>query len=184
MAIRPVSAIKPYDLIWSGDSALKLDPLPPEPVALPDEAPHEIAARHVAWAAACEATRKRNSEAYSRAHESGDWSPLLRDGDAPCRFRVRQVPGHAWRAFERVWDGLAPREWCLLVFRLGVVDILDGPIGTKIDLVEHLGRDGKPTGLGLVLPVEVCDALDRISPAIIDELSLLILQQRSLSSGK
>lgn len=184
MAIRPVSAIKPYDLIWSGDSALTLAPIPPEPVRLPDEADDELRARTEAWEAEATAIRARNTEAYSRAFESGDWSSILRAGETPTKFRVRQIPGSAWRALERVGNGLTPREWCYLVFRLGVVDILDGPVGAKIELTEHLGLDGKPTGLGPVLPVEVCDGLDRISPAIINDLSLLVLQQRGGPAGK
>lgn len=182
--LRPVSVLRPYDLIWSGDPALALAPIPTAPVRLPDETDDELEARTDAWKAECDAIRARNSEAYNRAIETGDWTPILKAGDAPTRFRVRQVPGSTWRVFWRLWEGLGVREQMLLAFRVGVIDIIDGPIGSKIELTEHLALDGKPTGLGLVLPLEVCDTLDRIGEAIINDLSLLILQQRGGPPGK
>lgn len=184
MAIRPASVVRPYDLIWSGDPALTLAPIPPEPVALPSEPAESLRDRVAAWKQDTAAILARNAELYDRALETGDWSPILKPGETPTKFRVRQIPGSVRRVLDRVWAGTEWREQVLFAFRLAVIDIIDGPIGSKIELSEHVGIDGKPTGLGPALPVEVCDALDRITLAIINDLGILIMQQKGAPPGK
>lgn len=76
MSIRPLSLIAPYHLVWSRDPALDA---PPEPAD--DEKDAGIKDGWARW-----------QTKIAEAHRTGNWQTLVKPGQQPTLFRVRQVP--------------------------------------------------------------------------------------------
>jgi hypothetical protein len=147
----PPSSAFDYTLIFSGDPALE-QPVRVEP---------EDAAGNAAW----DARLKEWQHALGVARATGDWTPLLKAGQEPTRFVLRQVPGDVWGALQRLFSGLSLIEQRTLMLRAALVRIEHGP-DHKLKFEEHRDVRGNPTGLGQVLTVATTNLLDAIeSPA-------------------
>lgn len=186
MPIAAYSVLRDYELISIYDSSIVLAATPPEVERLPDESDADLEGRQAKRDEEAVRIAKENAEAHQRAIESGNWSALLRPNDEPTRFRVRQVPGATWMRFYRLIDQMNELEARWLAFRLGVIGIVNGPVGHTVSFDEsHTDpRTGEPTGLGRVLSDDVCNAIHLADRRVIPEIGLLIMRQRGGPLGK
>lgn len=148
LVTRPPSNQQHYDLFWSGDSAL-----------VQGEGPeHE---------------RK-----LELAHETGDWSSLLIQGQAPTKFVMRQIPGDIKR---RLLDRFAAEkiggyELDSLLLRLAIVDVVGlGDFKLKFTMDDDWGR---------ISTHDLPNLLDECAPGCVAELGLAVYRKMMGLSGK
>lgn len=173
MAFAPPSIATDYRLVSQFDPALET------PVRRADEKDDEWEKRGAAWA-----------ETLNRARETGVWDALLKPGQQPTFFRVRQIPGPIFRTLDRVIAPLAMAERCALIVRVALIGIENGPPDHKIEIGEHVDLLNRPTGLGQVVTEKTIDVLDRVpipgehAGALVNELGTVIYDRRSRLPGK
>jgi hypothetical protein len=180
------AVLREYPLAFSGDPAFRHPDTVPPPLPGEHEDPEAFGARLDEWK---DDMMKRGGEfaqAFMRCTEQQDWSPLLVEGRLPTVFRVRQVSGSMWRAFQgfAVRHRLLDRECAALAFRLAVVRIEDQHAGVISDKEVHREPSGQASALGEVLAASVVDRLDAIDKLIVDELGQAVLKQRGAPLGK
>lgn len=175
------SVLSDYPLIWIRDPALKQPEYPPDAVALPDEPPDAFEKRKAERAAVVAKLDEEFEAAWSRAIETRQWDSLKREGATPTVFWCRQIPGPKMRALldythadANIGGSLRP----CLVFRLAVVRIDNFGTGHKVELVEHVDKNGERTGLGKVLSDDVIATLDAHDMRIVSVLGYSILTNR------
>lgn len=159
------SVLREYALIWKGDPALKQ----PE---IPADATEDEIAR----------LKDEHDRAWVRAVETGRWDDLKRQGAEPTVFVCRPIPGPTWRAFvdyvNREEHGVGGFQRPALAFRLAVTRIDGYAPGRKVELVDHVDKDGNRTGLGRVLSDDVIATLDAADPDLVTVLGYAILKNR------
>ncbi len=89
-----LSLAEPYRLISQHDTALDLPPEPtaPMPRQAADESDEAFAVRAKAWAEPIRAWGKP----LRTARETGDYSALLKPGETPTIFVIRQISASEW----------------------------------------------------------------------------------------
>lgn len=142
--LRLPSNQREYDEYWSGDPAFH------QP-ADSDEARAEHAAK------------------IKRARETGDWSPLLIDGETPTKFVMRPIKGDQWRwlvdeATREDEHRMGPALFNQLMFRCAVVSVKNLGMKVNEDQVRH-------KKLGMIAPKDIPDVLDSIDASIVTELA-------------
>ncbi len=179
----PPSVTGPFDLISTFDPALAW---PDVPARDPDESDPDYKAR---LERDFNPKRDEFARLLNTARETGLWSTVLKDGDPPTRFRVRQMPAKIWLQWDRVVARLAPVERAALAIRcvlLGAEHWIPGfTVGRS---VEHLDLDGKPSGLGQIAPFDVIESFYAVAPGtaadeLITDLGAQILNRRGSTSG-
>lgn len=136
-----------YDDYWSGDPAFT-QPDPDDPESVADHAAK-----------------------VKRARETGDWSPLIKPGQQPTKFIMRQlrstqtnrIGDQYRRADEKKIGDLTLME---LIFRCALVKVVDSGI-KAIDEFKHVTHPE----LGQIVPDKVINALGEISDSIVQELA-------------
>lgn len=147
MALRPPSAAKPYDTYYSGDPGL---------VQVPD--------------GASEAVQTEYLRKLRIARQTNEWGALLvADGDKPTTFSFQIITGDVRRKlFDRMpkdddGNAISNAEWWTLVFRCSIVEISNfGDLEVKFE---------KHPAFGKIATVDIANALDDESPAIVNELA-------------
>lgn len=139
--IRPPSNIRSYDDFFSGDPAL---------VQLADDATED--------------EKKAHANKLRVARETGDWAEILVEGQQPTRFEMQTLKG---AQFRRIVDDLMSK-------RIGSAEANQLAFLCAIKSVVNLG-DVKVTTinderLGTIAKVDVANALDAITPDIVNEL--------------
>jgi hypothetical protein len=84
IGIRPPSVQREYDDFWSGDPAIKQPPQPP-----PENASDEERDRYIK-------SVEDYVKAIELARETGDWRPLIIEGETPTKFTLRPLPAKAY----------------------------------------------------------------------------------------
>jgi hypothetical protein len=148
-----------YTEHWSYDSALVRRPTTP-----PDEAGAESKAAH-----------EKAVEDYERklriARETGNWQPLILDGQSPTPFVMGQVDRNIWRAIrDRLnlrpgspgWIGID--VGVALLFRLAIQRIVG------LDLEVSRRADSRWEGWTMAQPELVSDLDTKYHPGIVTEL--------------
>jgi hypothetical protein len=186
----PPSNLHEYALIWEGDSALSWETPPERPARVDDETDEAYTARDdvKAWAESVDAILKANASRYlTAALETGKWDGLLKEGEKPCIFRVRQVPARSWNALA-TWKAHrqpSDEEYYATVFRAGVVAIDGAPQGVRVSFDEqHKNEAAERTGIGKVLADSTVDAIHAINKRIVFQVGALIAMQRGGPLGK
>lgn len=139
--IRPPSLVRLHEDVWSGDPALN------RPAADASDADVEAFARRL-----------------KLARESGIWTDVIREGQQPTRFTFKPLRGAVYRKVKDLLDlkTVGDEELKALVFRATIVDIAnfdDFKISkTTVD------------GFGELASIDVTDALDTLTPRIVNEL--------------
>jgi hypothetical protein len=164
------SLVDDYALISSLDKALDAPaPLPERPAEVTPEAHAAFLEQHHAELLG---QHKEWSHRLTVARDTGKWDGLIRAGQQPTIFRVRQLPGTLRR---RLADLVSftmvgrPSEIVALCFRCAITGIENlGGERVKVEpafdpLVEEA-----------IAPRSIVDRLDRIHPAIVGELGMLI----------
>ena len=116
--IKPPSNQKPYEVFYTGDSAI---------ISLPEEASDE--------------QRKELARRIKRALQTGEWSDVIIPGEQPTRFSMKPLSGElAGELYAMLRDARSERERYLvwsLAFRLALVDVKNLPDAGEIDFVTH-----------------------------------------------
>ena len=158
--IRLPSLVRDYDLVWSGDSAIRQ---PPTLSAEPTDAEKAALADY--------------EQAIKVARETGNWASLVLENQVPAKFVMRQVDRNAWRALADLWAlpkdnprRIGDHSMLALVFRLALKNIA-GVEGLEVRRAvdSHWGWD-------MALP-EVVTLLDMVDPSIVTELGGIVLQK-------
>lgn len=177
------SVLHEYALIWQGDSALKQPAIPPEVEPLADEPAEAFEARKAARDAEVAKLRDEHEAAWIHAIETGKWDALKVPGATPTVFWCRPIPGSTWRAFldhiANPANELGGWQRTSLAFRLAVVRVDNFAPGFKVERVEHTGKNGERSGLGLVMCEGLVDALDKIDMSIVMAFGAAIFKNRS-----
>lgn len=167
--LRPLSLAKTFDLYYSGDPAFEQPPPKPGKDATEQE--------RAEYATAREAHRAK----VVAAHETGDWSALLKPGETPTKFVMQQAHRPTWRAVmdraELSEDSprrLGPTQVIAIAFRLAIHSIPD--LSGEMKHAPDKDLDGWK-----MAPASVIDTLDQIDPGIVGELGIEII--RRLSEG-
>ena len=141
--LRLPSNQRQYDEYWSGDPAF----------VQPDDT---------------DESRAEHTTKVKRARETGDWSPLVIEGQRPTLFVMRQV-----RSTQKNWIGDQYRREKIgdlvlleLFFRCALVKIVDSGIKT-LDEFKHANHPE----LGPICPDKVIDTLGEINPSLVSELA-------------
>lgn len=178
------SVLRDWPLVFLGDDALASPVEPPACEQLPDESDADFAARVEARDAAVSKAIREFHRLYDVACETGEWAALTKPGATLTLFWVRQVPGHQWRAFDRISHSLGGRERAALAMRLAVFRVDNLPLPFALTPAPHVDANGNRTGLGDVLGDELPDHLDLISKSIVDLVGFAIMKQRGAPLGK
>lgn len=179
MAFAPPSVAGDYRLVSQYDPALET------PHRLEDESDEAWKERWEAW-----------EHKLGVARDTGVWDPLLKPGQQPTYFRVRQIPGPVFRTLDRVILPLAMAERCALIVRVALVGIENGPPNHELERGEHVDEMLRVTGLGQVVTEKTIALLDSVplpadfggepvrAGALVNELGLVIHDRRSRLPGK
>jgi hypothetical protein len=156
--IRLPSLQRPYDFIFSQDPALKKPPSVPGSAATDEEidAYRKEAAEYAATLTAC--------------RDTGNWGPLIIDGEVPLKFVLGHVDREAFRAItdrcalpasssEHIGDSLA----CILFARLALLDVVGSDLKVQ--------RSPDPKWNDWVMADKLSlDRLDLADKRIVDEI--------------
>jgi hypothetical protein len=170
--IKLPSLQRPYDFIYSGDPALKPPPAKPDNGATDEQidAYRKEAAEYSATLTAC--------------RDTGNWAPLIRDGEVPLKFVLGHVNREAFRAItdrcslpssspQHIGDALA----CVLFARLALIDV----VGADLKIV----RVADPDWNGWVMaPQAALDRLDMADRRIVDEIGAHVFWRAHDTSPK
>lgn len=125
-----------YAFISRFDSAIDLGPTPDvgePPTRLDGESDAAFRARAEVWAAPV----REWERPLTLARETGDYTKILKPGEAPTIFKLRQLTASTWAKIDRYVDGLSDRERAQLVVRCAVVGVeglpLDKAHGPAVD---------------------------------------------------
>lgn len=151
--IRPPSAFRDVDDFFSGDPAFQQPPEPPD---------GEPAADYLA-------ERDAYLAKLTAAKETGDYKPLLVDGQSPTKFVLRHVDRNIWRAImdRAVLPGDSPRyigqvTLHAILFRLAIKEIVGW---------EKFDRHPDPAWDNWTMaPAALVTQLDEIDPRIVGEI--------------
>ncbi len=164
--IRPPSAQRDWDAFFSGDSAFV------QPPTLDDPPTDEQKSALEQYAAK-----------LTTARETGDWKPLLIEGQAPTKFVMRQVDRNVWRSImdRAVLPGDSPRHigqvsLNALLFRLACVSVVGW---------DKFERQPDPSWeFWAMAPAKLVTDLDEIDPRIVGEIGSLVFERLRGVSGK
>jgi hypothetical protein len=162
--IRPPSLAKPFDLFVTCDPAIIRAPSRPAENCTPEE----VEAYKTALAEY--ATKIRN------ARETGDWQPVVVEGQVPTKFVMGQVDRNVWRAVmdRAVLPGDSPRHigqitLNALLFRLAVRNVVG---------LDAFSRSADSHWDGWVMaPASLVTQLDEIDPSIVGEIGAEIFRR-------
>lgn len=179
----PPSVVGPFDLISTYDPSL----------AWPEPPTRETGETDGDYKARLERDFNPKRDEFARqlltARETGNFGPVLKDGNPPTRFRVRQMPPSMWVQWDRVVAKLSPLERAALAIRCVLLGAEGWTPGFAVGRsVEHLDLDGHPSGLGQVAPFDVIAsfyvaATGEDADELIKDLGAQILNRRGSSSG-
>lgn len=173
MAFAPPSVAGEFRLVSQYDPALDV------PVRREGEQDGDWEKRSKAW-----------EHKLGVARETGLWDSLLKPGQQPTYFRVRQIPGPIFRMLDRVISPLAMAERCALVLRVALVGIENGPPEHELEFGEHVDHLNRTTGLGSIVTEKTVEVLDRVpvpgenAGALVNELGSVIYDRRCRLPGK
>lgn len=179
----PPSIVGPYDLISTYDSALAWPDVPPQNAGETDDDYKARLARDF------EPKRDEFARLLITARETGSFAPVLKDGDPPTKFRVRQMPPKIWLQWDRVVARLSPVERAALAIRCVLLGAEGWAPGFAVGrAVEHLDLDGKASGLGQVAPFDVIESFYAVATGnkadeLILDLGAQVIQRRGSTSG-
>ncbi len=179
----PPSIVGPYDLISTYDPSLAW-PVPFERDEGESDGDYEARLKR-------DFVPKRDEFARLLlvARETGNFAALIKDGDAPTRFRVRQMPPSVWVQWDRVVAKLSPLERAALAIRCVLLGAEGWTPGFAVGRsVVHLDLDGKPSGLGEVAPFDVISSFYAVknghdADELIIDLGGQVLHRRGSASG-
>lgn len=137
-----------YDLFWSGDPAF------------------------------VQGDSKEHERKLEVARDTGDWSPLLIQGQTPTKFVTRQIPGDLRRRLVDWYEAhkLGARELDALLVRLAVTDVVGfGDFRLKFTAHDDWGR---------IATTDLPNALDQYAPGAVAELAFQIFNRMMNPSGK
>lgn len=170
--IRLPSTFRPYDVYFSGDPALKQSPDAPKADASEDDIKAYVEAK------------KQYLATFFACHDTGDWSPLLIEGQTPLKFVMLHVDRTTFRALvDRIGlpesnpRHIGERLAQSLFVRLALSSI----VGAE-GLVVRRESDPQWDGWVMAQP-EVIQVLDAADPRIVSELGLMV-QRKATLSGK
>jgi hypothetical protein len=157
--IRSPSVVRDWDAFFSGDPAFTQ---PPKSEGEPTDADKEAAESYIA--------------ALKAARETGDWKPLLVDGQTPTKFVMRQVDRNIWRAImdRAVLPGDSPRHigqvsLNALLFRLSIKEVVGW---------DKFDRQSDPNwDFWTMAPASLVTQLDEIDPRIVGEIGSLVFER-------
>lgn len=153
MSLRPPSLLREYDDFFSRDPSI---------IAAPKE-PKERAA----WEAKLQTAR-----------ETGSWTDIVVPGDAPARFRMKQLAGDVFREILDANEAgrVRSNKAAQLAFRAAFQGVVDPQLVDFEPKFEPTDRFGK------IASVDVANYFDAIDTAIVTELGLEALRRaRDLS---
>lgn len=165
---------EPYRVISRYDSAINLPPEPaigPRPDRKDGESDEEFRARAEAWAAPL----REWGKPLRVARETGDYKPILKDGEQPTIFVLRQITATEWTAIDSALarvDG--SRAAMLLLARIGVLR-LEGDAPTAANLAPEV--DAAFPELGKIQPPKFVDLFTG-TERILLELAEVIVDRR------
>ena len=179
----PPSIVGPYDLISTYDPSLAW-PVPPELDPGESDADYEARLKR-------DFVPRRDEFArlLLTARETGRFESLIKDGEQPTRFRVRQMPPSVWVQWDRVVAKLSPLERAALAIRCVILGAEGWTAGFTVgNAVEHLDLDGHPSGLGRVAPFDVIASFYSVKSGndadeLIVDIGGQILHRRGSASG-
>lgn len=146
------SRVGTYEVISRYDNDLAVPEAPVRGVGEDDES---WKPRAKAYAAELDAFMRQ----LAAARETGDYAAVLKPGAQPTRFEMRQIPGDRWQTMLRVARGFSDIERASLIVRCALTGASNWIPGFEVGrAVEHLGVDGKPSGLGRIAPADVVRA--------------------------
>ena len=159
MITRQPSYQREYTDHWSRDPALEQSPVAP-----PAEAAAEAKAAHE--------TAVANYERKLRvARETGNWQPMVLDGQSPTSFVMGQVDRNAWRAIEDRMKlpadnqlRIGAKQGMALLFRLAVQRI----VGLDLEVVRR--PDPRWEGWVMAQPDLVTELDNNFHEDIVSEL--------------
>lgn len=162
--ISPPSQQRDYDAFFSGDPAFV------QPPSLPSGEVSEAAQK------AYEDDLAQYLVKLKAAQETGDWKPLLLDGQSATKFVLRQVDRNVWRAImdRAVLPGDSPRHigqviLNALLFRLAIKEIVGW---------DKIERQRDPAWDNWVMaPASLITHLDEIDPRIVGEIGALVFDR-------
>ena len=167
--IKPPSLVAEYDLVYSGDPALDAPPHPERAHGISDD-DHVEALKAFYSSEVWQAWLARLRVAQNAGTEAA-WSAVLKPGEKPTRFVMRQVPGTVWRkVLDQINTGkLDEATGAALVFRTAIVGIRDlGVDGVDVTMeTDAVLRER-------IAARSVVDKLDAIHPAIVSELGNVV----------
>lgn len=164
--IRPPSAAKQYDEFCTVDPAFIQPPKKPA-----DDASDADKAEH---AAALESYRAK----LKAARETGDWKPMLLDGQTPTKFVLGHVDRNIWRSIidRATLPGDSPRHigqttLHSLLFRLALKSIV-GFGDVKVE------RNPDPQwDFWTMAQADIVTQLDEINPVIVGEIGERVFER-------
>lgn len=152
--IKPPSLVREYTWIWSKDPALD---------APPDDAPAEAKAD---W-----------DRRVDQARDTGQWDGLIKAGQVPTKFTLRNVPGTQWRAaLDALSNGrIGAASLDAIAARLAIrgVTNLDEDNGK----VEIKFKDFP--GIGSIADEKIINLLDGYDMAIVAELAVHVVKRQN-----
>ena len=151
---------------WSGDQALVQRPVPP-----PDDATAAVKEAHA-----------KAVDDYERklrvARETGNWQPLIIEGQSPTPFVMGQVDRNAWRSLRdrlRLPPGtpgwVGPTQGVALLFRLALQRV----VGLDLEVARR--ADARWENWVMAQPDIVTELDARFSPGIVAELGSEVFER-------
>jgi hypothetical protein len=149
-----------YEDYWSGDPALVQPPQHPGEKASPEDI--------AKW----ESAIREHADKIRRARQTGDWSDLIRPGETPTKFVMRQVDGEQWRylldeSAREDEHQMGQAKFWHYMFRCAVVSVKN--LGKTVN--EKQVKDKRHPALGLIAPADIPNLLDQIDGSIVTELA-------------
>lgn len=165
--LRPPSLSKTFDLYYSGDPAFEQAPAKPAKDASDQE--------RAEYKAALESYLAK----VAVAHDTNDWSALLKPEATPSKFVMQQIHRPTWRAvMDRAGLSadsprfLGPNRVTAIAFRMAIQSIPD--LDADLKHVPDPSLDGWK-----MAPESIIDMLDQVDPGIVGELGMVLIKRLS-----
>lgn len=171
-----LSLTEPYRVISRYDSAIDLPPEPadvPMPDRLDDESAEDYGKRLLAWSAPV----REWLRPIRVARETGDYTPILKAGELPTVFVVRQISATEWVALENAMGRLeGNRAKFHLVCRYAVLRMEGAPAAANF----APEPDKAFPELGPILPTRWVDLFTG-AEKILMEIAEIVVERRTAS---
>lgn len=169
--LRLPSLQREYDEYYSGDPAfVQPPPMPPEGAS-----PADIAL--------VIQLRVEHAHRITVARDTGDWSPLMIEGETPTRFVMRPLVGELYRNLRDLFkDRTVGVEISNHVVFRAALRRVHGLGDLKVELELH--ENPELEMLGKIAGPAIPNALDAIDRAIVNELAVAAFEKGGRSSPK